>query len=87
VPAHSVLRRDLYVGASLAEFRAADTAASGRPLGERIVERGRGELRGIVRTLNGRPIEGARVALFSGTGETLTNERGEFLLQGLHIST
>ena len=83
VPAHSVLRRDLYVGASLAEFRAADTAASGRPLGERIVERGRGELRGIVRTLNGRPIAGARVALFSGTGETLTNERGEFLLQGL----
>jgi len=83
VPALSVLRRDLYVGASVAELRAADTATSGRPLGERIVERGRGELRGIVRTLNGQPIQGARVAMFSGTGETVTNERGEFVLQGL----
>lgn len=83
VTPHAVLRRDVYVGAAIAEFKAADTAASGRPLGDRIIERGRGQLRGIVRTLNGRPIEGARVMLLSGTGETMTNARGEFLLQGL----
>ena len=83
VTPHSVLRRDVYVGASLAEFRAADTAATGRPLGDRIIERGRGELRGLVKSLDGRPIAGARVALLNGTGETLTNARGEFTLQGL----
>ena len=83
VSAHAVLRRDVYVGASLAEFRAADTAANGRPLGDRIVERGRGELRGVVKSLDGRPIAGARVTMLNGTGETQTNARGEFILQGL----
>jgi hypothetical protein len=83
VTAHAVLRRDVYVGAAVAEFKAADTAANGRPLGDRIVERGRGELRGAVKTIDGRPIEGARVALLNGTGETLTNAQGEFVLQGL----
>jgi hypothetical protein len=71
------------VGAAVAEFKAADTAANGRPLGDRIVERGRGELRGAVKTIDRRPIEGARVALLNGTGETLTNAQGEFVLQGL----
>ena len=79
----AVLRRDVYVGAASAEFRAADTAATGRPLGDRIIERGRGELRGVVKSLNGHPIGGARVALLNGTGETITNERGEFALKGL----
>ena len=83
VSAYAVLRRDVYVGAAVAEFRAADTAASGRPLGDRIVERGRGELRGVVKSLDGRPIAGARVMLLNGTGETQTNARGEFVLQGL----
>ena len=83
VSPHAVRRRDVYVGAAMSEVRAADTAASGRPLAERIVERGRGALRGIVRTLDGRPIEGARVMLLNGTGETLSNARGEFVLQGL----
>lgn len=83
VPAYSVLRRDIYVGASQAEVRAADTTASGRPREERIVERGRGELRGVVRSLDGSPIAGARVAMLSGVGETRTNARGEFVLQGL----
>ena len=74
VPARAVLRRDIYVGAAEAEIRAG---------GERIVERGRGAVRGIVRSLDGGPIEGARVALLSGQGETRTNARGEFVLQGL----
>jgi hypothetical protein len=36
-----------------------------------------------VRALDGGPIEGARVALLNGVGETRTNARGEFVLQGL----
>jgi hypothetical protein len=83
VPAHAVLRRDIYVGASDAIVKAADTTASGQPTTERIVERGRGELRGVVRALDGEPIEGARVALLTGQGETRTNARGEYVLQGL----
>ena len=83
VPPHAVLRRDIYVGASEAEVRAADSTESGRTREERIVERGRGELRGVVRALDGGPIDGARVALLSGIGETRTNARGEFVLQGL----
>ena len=82
VPVHAVFRRDIYVGASEAEVRPADTTSTG-PRTERIVERGRGELQGVVRALNGEPIDGARVALLSGQGETRTNARGEFVLQGL----
>ncbi len=87
VPPHAVLRRDIYVGASNAEVRAADTTAAGRPREERIVDRGRGALRGVVRALDGGPIEGARVALLSGEGETRTNGRGEFVLEGLPFGT
>lgn len=82
VPVHAVFRRDIYVGASEAVMRAADTTSTG-PRTERIVERGRGELRGVVRSLNGGPVDGARVALLNGQGETRTNVRGEFVLQGL----
>ena len=87
VPAHAVLRRDIYVGPSQAEVRGADSTAAGPPRGERIVERGVGELRGTVRALDGAPVENARVALLSGTGETLTNSRGEFVLANLPLGT
>jgi carboxypeptidase family protein len=83
VPAHAVLRRDIYVGPALAELRRGDSTATGRAREERIVELGRGELRGVVRALDGAPIDGARVALLSGEGETRTNARGEFVLAGL----
>lgn len=83
VPAHAVLRRDIYVGPALAEVRGGDSTATGRAREERIVELGRGELRGVVRALDGGPIDGARVALLSGEGETRTNARGEFVLAGL----
>jgi hypothetical protein len=87
VPAHAVLRRDIYVGAAEAEVRPADTAAAGQTREERVIERGRGELRGVVRALDGGPIEGARVSLLSGAGEARTNGRGEFVLQGLPYGT
>jgi hypothetical protein len=84
VAAHAVRRRDIYVGASDAEVRRDSTTPLGQ---ERIVERGRGELRGVVRAVDGEPIEGARVSLLSGAGETRTNERGEFVLQGLPLGS
>lgn len=87
VPPHAVLRRDIYVGASEAEMRTGDTSATGRARADRIVDRGRGELRGVVRALDGEPIAGARVALLSGSGESLTNERGEFVLRSLPLGT
>lgn len=87
VPAHAILRRDIYVGAAEAEVRPADTAAAGQPREERVIERGRGALRGVVRALDGGPIEGARVSLLSGAGEARTNGRGEFVLQGLPYGT
>jgi hypothetical protein len=86
VPAHAVLRRDIYVGASEAELRPADTT-SARSDTEAIIERGRGELRGVVRALDGTPVEGARVSLLSGAGEVRTNASGEFVLQSLPFGT
>lgn len=80
VPPHAIKRRDVYVGAADAEVRRDTTTPTGQ---ERIVERGRGELRGIVRALDGSPIEGARVSLLSGVGQTRTNAQGEFVLQAL----
>lgn len=83
VPTHAVLRRDIYVGAAEAEARTADTTGSGRPVDDRIIERGRGALRGVVRALDGEAIDGARVALVNGASETRTNARGEFVLRGV----
>ena len=87
VPAHAVLRRDIYVGASEAELRAPDSTLTGPSREGRIVERGRGELRGIVRSLDGSPIEGARVALLTGVSETRTNAGGEFVLRELPLGS
>jgi hypothetical protein len=40
-----------------------------------------------VRSLDGAPIENARVALLTGVGETRTNARGEFRLPGLPLGS
>lgn len=87
VPVHAVLRRDIYVGAAEAVMVAGDTAATGRSREERIVESGRGQLRGIVRSLDGEPIPGARVGLLSGKGEAVTNASGEFVLRALPLGS
>jgi hypothetical protein len=87
VPPHAVLRRDLYVGAVSAVAVEGDTSAIGRAQRDRIIESGHGELRGVVRALNGEPIEGARVGLLTGRDETITNSRGEFVLRSLPLGT
>jgi hypothetical protein len=83
VPTHAVLRRDIYVGPVEAVMIEGDTGAAGRLRRDRIVESGRGELRGVVRSLDGQPISGARVGLLAGREETVTNARGEFVLRAL----
>jgi hypothetical protein len=87
VPAYAVFRRDIYVGTNEAREVDGDTTASGRAREDRIIERGRGELRGLVRALDGQPIEGARVTLLTGAEESLTNGRGEFVLRSLPFGT
>lgn len=87
VAPHAVLRRDLFVGPAEAEIRAPDSSVVERAASERIVERGRGVVRGVVRNLEGQPIAGARVAMLNGAGETRSNARGEYYLDGLPLGT
>ena len=83
VPVHAVLRRDLFVGPNEAAVLPGDTSARGRARTDRIVESGSGELRGVVRSIDGQPIAGARVALTSGRGETVSDASGQFRLRSL----
>jgi hypothetical protein len=82
VPANTVLRRDLYVGAADAAVMSEDSVrrvgAAGE--GERIVTRGTGTVRGVVRGTDGKPRAGARVALLSGATDSRTDDRGSFTL-------
>lgn len=92
VVAHTVLRRDLYVGqadAAVVSVAGEDsTRRAGTPgEGERIVARGTGAVRGLVRGTNGRPIADVRVALLSGATEARSNEQGEFALPALPHGT
>jgi hypothetical protein len=89
VPAHSVLRRDLYVGFAEAAIAGDDSIRrSGTPgAGERIVTRGRASIRGLVRGTDGRPLSGARVALLSGATETRTDDNGRFTLTAVPHGT
>lgn len=87
VAAFALVRRDIYVGAGDAQVRAVESGDSLSRTESRIVERGRGEARGVVRSLDGSPVVGARVALLNGADETRTNERGEFALTGLPFGT
>lgn len=87
VGANGIRRRDLYVGSAVAAVLPDDSTRRG--LGpERIVSAGSGRAVGVVRTVSGKPIAGARVGLVNGPAETRTNARGEFILgdlpQGTH---
>jgi hypothetical protein len=85
VPAHSLLRRDLYIGAVVAEMAPRDT--TGRPDETRIITRGSGAVHGMVRSADGRPLPGARVAILSGASEARSDHAGRFQLAGLPHGT
>lgn len=85
VAVSGLLRRDLYIGPADATMLGTDSTAGGTA--GRIVAAGEGEALGIVRSLTGQPISGARVALVNGVGETRTNGRGEFVLPRLPHGT
>lgn len=91
VVAHTVLRRDVYVGHADAAVEGAggdSTRHTGAPGdGERIVTRGSGTVQGLVRGTDGRPIEGVRVALLSGANEARSNAQGQFALAALPHGT
>jgi hypothetical protein len=82
VAAYSILRRDLYVGAADAAVVSEDSVKRvGAPgEGERIVTRGAGTVRGVVRGTDGKPLAGARVAILSGASESRTDDQGSFTL-------
>lgn len=89
VPAHAVWRRDLYVGHADALVTGNDSARrTGAPgEGERVVTRGTGTVRGVVRALDGRPIGGVRVAVLSGATEARSDSGGQFTLRGVPQGT
>ena len=89
VVAHTVLRRDVYVGhADASVVGEASTSRSGAPdEGGRIITRGTGAVRGLVRGTDGRPISGVRVALLSGANEGRSDEQGQFALPALPHGT
>lgn len=82
VPTRTVRRRDLYVGPADVSIVGGDSVRrAGAPgEGERIVSRGSGVVRGIVRALDGRPLAGVRVSVQDGATETRTDSSGQFLL-------
>jgi hypothetical protein len=85
----SVLRRDIYIGEAQAEVVTGDSVrrAGAVQEGDRVVARGRGQVRGQVRGTNGRPLAGARVAILSGASEARTDEHGVFVLPSLPHGT
>ncbi|HSA56092.1 MAG TPA: carboxypeptidase-like regulatory domain-containing protein [Gemmatimonadaceae bacterium] len=89
VVAHTVLRRDLYIGHADASVVGPDsTRRGGAPSeGERIITRGTGAVSGIVRGTDGRPITGVRIALLSGANEARSDDRGRFQLPALPHGT
>lgn len=84
LPALSLIRRDIYLGASVASVV---EVADGDLHVQRIVNSGTGTVRGTVLAGDGRPLVGARVALLGGTGEVRTDSRGSFRLSDLPQGT
>ena len=82
VPKTHIARRNLYVDHPSAadtlspSARVNDTATSTAPL-----------LRGWVRTEDGVPVPGARIAIFGSNASAETNTDGEFQLTGMHGGT
>lgn len=88
--AHTVQRRDLYVGPAEASIVGGDSVRrAGAPNdGERIVVSGTGVVRGVVRAIDGRPVPDVRVRVQAGATEARSDAQGRFTLatapQGTH---
>ena len=87
VPRNGLLVRNLYVGAAARVERAVPLIPSDRGVTVRVKQlSGSGQLRGAVRTTDGKPIVGARIGLWDGATDT-TNADGQFTLHGLPTGT
>lgn len=85
VPAHGLLRRDLFIGTSrtvaLRDSTADSTATS------TTVLRGNGTLRGVVRRPDGVPLEGARLVFWGSGVEVATTSTGAYRMAELPAGT
>ncbi|MDF1505773.1 carboxypeptidase regulatory-like domain-containing protein [Roseisolibacter sp. H3M3-2] len=91
LPPRSLTRRDFALGdsVSVVTVQLPDTAAQreGRLQQPITVARGNARLSGTVRTRDGRPLQGARVALWGSDVQGTTTEAGSFALAGLPAGT
>ena len=95
VPATRLVRRNLYVGATVAQPPSgiADSVTSAiesgavQAVSTRPTRRGEGTLTGWVRTETGQAIAGARVLVVGTALEVATNVDGEFAISGLPSGT
>lgn len=85
VPAHGLLRRDLFIGTSrtvaLRDSTADSTATS------TTVLRGNGTLHGVVRRPDGAPLEGARLVFWGSGVEVATTSTGAYRMAELPAGT
>lgn len=85
IPAHGLLRRDLYIGTATVDTLRAVTADS--QVVATTVLRGSGTIRGTVRRPDGSPIPGARIGMWGSGLEAVTDEAGAFRLGALPTGT
>ena len=92
LPEHGIYKHDLFVG----ESRLLRTAEAPPPSSDSLaatdsivntVWRGSGQLRGVVRGLNAKPLANARVTVRATGVEARTDDQGAFTLNGLPTGT
>lgn len=89
VPAHGLLRRDLFIGTSRTVALRDSTADSvaGSAATSTTVLRGNGTLRGVVRRPDGAPLEGARLVFWGSGVEVATTSTGAYRMAELPAGT
>ena len=90
-PLNGLLVRDLYIGAATRVTSPFPNAVNHTIPKTSAVQitwlRGDGQVRGFVRTDEGKPIAGARVTVWDSGIDATTNVDGQFILKGLPIGT
>lgn len=77
---NGLLVRDLYIGM-------ATRVLLGDAPPVRSVLRGRGRLRGVVRTVDGQPLAGARLVMWGSDVQAMSNAQGQFIMNELPSGT